>query len=123
MRNEWSSSWKSSKQPRKQRKYRYNAPLHVRRKFLSAPLSKELKEKLGRNSIPVRSGDTVQIMRGDFKGIVGKVERVSLKKLKVYVDKARVKKADGKETMRAIDPSNIMIVEMAEDAKRLKVSE
>ena len=31
-----------SKQPRKQRKFLYNAPLHVRRKIMSAHLSKEL---------------------------------------------------------------------------------
>ncbi|MCW1309534.1 MAG: 60S ribosomal protein L26, partial [Candidatus Nanoarchaeia archaeon] len=35
----WSKKWKSSKKPSKQRKYRYNAPLHIRRKFLSVNLS------------------------------------------------------------------------------------
>ena len=123
MKKEWSAEWKSSKQPRKQRKYRYNAPLHVRRKFMSAHLSKELRERLGRRSLEVRRGDKVQVMRGQFRGVVGTVERVSLKRLKVYVDRIRRKKADGKEVMIPIDPSNLMIVEMAEDSRRLKVVE
>ena len=123
MKREWSSEWKSSKQPRKQRKYRYNAPLHARRKFLAANLSKELRERLGRRSLELRKGDRVQVMRGQFRGVVGRVERVSLKKLKVYVDVVRRKKADGKEVMVPLDASNLMIVEMAEDARRLKVVE
>jgi len=49
-----------SKQPRKQRKALFNAPLHLRRKVMSAMLSKELKEKLGKNAIPVRKGDVVR---------------------------------------------------------------
>ncbi len=123
MKVKWSSEWKSSKQPRKQRKYRYNAPLHVRRKFLSAHLSKELREKLGRRSLEIRKGDRVQVMRGQYRGIVGKVDSVSLKKLKVYLENVRRKKADGKEMLVPLDPSNLMIVEMAEDEKRLKVVE
>ena len=40
----FSSSWKGSKKPSKQRKYRYGAPLHVRRRFLSVHLTNELKD-------------------------------------------------------------------------------
>ena len=123
MKKEWSAEWKSSKQPRKQRKYRYNAPLHVRRKFMNVHLSKELREKLGRRSLEIRKGDKVQVMRGKFRGVVGIVERVSLKELKVYVDRIRRKKSDGKEVMIPLDPSNLMMVEMAEDSRRLKVVE
>ena len=45
MKNKWYKNWKSSKQPRKQRKYRRNAPLHIRNKMMRAPLSKELRDK------------------------------------------------------------------------------
>jgi len=68
---EWSSSWKSSKQRRKQRKYIYNAPLHVRRKLMVSPLSKELREKLGKRNVVVKVGDKVVIERGDFRGKEG----------------------------------------------------
>ena len=85
MKTKWSRSWVSSKQPRKQRKYRYNAPPHIRTKFISAHLSKELREKYKRRSIRLRVGDTVKIMRGEFKGKTGKVEKIFTKIAKVTV--------------------------------------
>src|SRR3989338_176397 len=45
MKNKFSTKWKESKQPRKQRKYRANAPLHLRKKFVNVNLSKELRKK------------------------------------------------------------------------------
>ncbi len=62
MKKKFSDKWKASKLPRKQRKYLANAPLHIKRKFLSANLSKELRKKHGKRSIPIRKGDTVRIM-------------------------------------------------------------
>ena len=50
MKRKFSKSWKSSKQPRKQRKYSANAPLHLKRKLLSVNLSKELRKKYGKRS-------------------------------------------------------------------------
>lgn len=61
------------KKPSKQRKNRYQAPTHKLRKFLTAPLSEELRKNQGRRSYPVRKGDTVKILRGDFAGIEGKI--------------------------------------------------
>ncbi|RLJ09647.1 MAG: 50S ribosomal protein L24 [Candidatus Aenigmatarchaeota archaeon] len=124
MRKKWSREWISSVQPRKQRKYRYNAPLHIRHKLVSAHLSKELRERYGKRSLPVRKGDEVKVMKGKFKGVVGTVSRVSLKKLKVYIDEVKVKKSDGTEVMAPIDPSNLMIIKLnLDDKKRLAVLE
>ena len=69
-----------SKKPRKQRKFLKLAPLHIRRKMIAAHLSKELREKYKRRSIPVRKGDEVKIMRGEFKGMIGKIVKVDTKK-------------------------------------------
>jgi len=80
----WSKSWRASKNPSKQRKYIYNAPLHVKRKMLKVALSKDLKKKFNKNAVVVRTGDKVKIMRGDFKGQVGEVIKVMTKKLRVY---------------------------------------
>ena len=113
-----------SKQPRKQRKFLYNAPLHIRHKIMSATLSKELREEYNRRSLPVRKGDKVEIMRGDFKGHQGKIERVDLKNYKVYVEGATIQKVDGTTTYFPIHPSNLQIIELnLEDEKRLKVLE
>jgi len=69
--NIWSNLWKKSKDRRKQRKYQYNAPQHIRQKFVAVHLSKELRKKYSIRALPVRSGDKVTVLRGQFKGHVG----------------------------------------------------
>jgi len=114
---------KSSK-ARKQRKFLYNAPLHVRRKLLSAHLSKELQEKYKRRSFPVRVGDEVEVMRGEFKKRTGKVAKVDLKKYKVYIEGLTRKKVEGREKMVPIHPSNLRIINLnLEDKKRVEALE
>lgn len=117
---EWSKHWKKSKKPKKQRKYRHNAPLHIKGKFLSAHLSKELRKKIGRRAIRIRKGDKVTILRGQFKKQKSTVNEVNLKKKKVFVDKIEKKKKDGTKAFYPIDPSNLMITELVEDKKRIK---
>jgi large subunit ribosomal protein L24 len=113
-----------SKQPKKQRRAYYNAPLHKRQKLVSAPLSRELREKYGVRSLPVRKGDKVRIMRGDFKGHEDKVVRVDLKRYVIYVDGVTIKKADGTPVFRPIHPSNVMIIELnLDDDWRKKILE
>lgn len=118
MKKEFSKKWVGSKQPRKQRKYRYNAPMHVRQKLVSAHLDKMLRKEHGKRSLTVRKGDEVKIMTGQFRGTRGKVSRVDLKALKVYVEHAKVKKVSGQEVETAIDPSNVMITKLELDDKR-----
>ncbi|ENN96179.1 50S ribosomal protein L24P [Methanocaldococcus villosus KIN24-T80] len=110
-----------SKQPRKQRKALFNAPLHLRRKVMSAMLSKELKEKYGKNALPVRKGDVVRIMRGDYKGLEGEVVKVDLKRYRIFVEGATLKKQNGTEVYYPIHPSNVMIVKLYDkDERRFK---
>lgn len=99
-------------QPRKQRKFRACAALHVRQKMVVATLSKDLRKELSRRSVPVRKGDKVRIMRGRFRGKEGAVSKVDLRHLKVFVEGAMARKADGKEVPVPIDPSNLMVVEV-----------
>ena len=121
MKKEFSKNWKSSKQPGKQRKYLANAPLHIRKKFVSANLSKELKKSYKRRNIPLKKGDIIKIMRGKFKGKQGKVTEVKLKTSKVVVDGIQVKKQDGSKANVKLQPSNLQIIELnTEDKKRLK---
>ncbi len=101
-----------SKQPRKQRKAQYQAPLHRKQKFMGAPLSKSLREKYGRRTFRVRSGDTVKIMRGKYTGTEGKVERIYLKAGTIAIDGATSFKANGEEVPRPIYPSNVVITKL-----------
>jgi len=101
-----------SKQPRKQRKARYNAPLHIRQKFMGARLSEVLSKEYGTRSAAVIAGDTVKVMRGDFKGTEGKVQTVSLRDSTIAVDGVISTKVDGTEVPRPIYPSNVMITKL-----------
>lgn len=119
MKTTWSSSWKASKQPRKQRKYVYNAPYHIKHKFLGSHVSKELKTKYNKRTVPVRKGDKIKVMRGTHKGKTGTVERVSVKKTMVYVTGIENTKKDGSKTLIPLKPSNLMITELnLNDKKR-----
>lgn len=110
----------TSSQPRKQRKSRYQAPLHKRHKLMGAMLSPELREKHGIKSIPIHLGDTVKVLRGEHKGKEGKVAAVNLKKMTIVVDGVSVAKSDGTEVPRPVQPSNVMITKLEiKDERRL----
>ncbi len=110
----------TSSQPRKQRKSRYQAKLHTRHKLLGAMLSADLKEKHKTNAIPVRTGDTVKVMRGDHRGKEGKVAAVDLNKMTITVDGITVTKSDGTEVPRPLHPSNVMITKLElKDERRM----
>lgn len=123
MKKQFSTKWKGSKQPRKKRKYTAKAPLHISRKFLSTNLAKSLRGKYGRN-IVVRKGDTVKIMRGQFKGKKGKINLVDLKKSKVAIEGIQRSKRDGTKINILFPSSNLQIQELnSEDKKRFKDKE
>jgi large subunit ribosomal protein L24 len=114
----------TSQKPGKQRKFRQDAPLHRRRKMVGSILTKELRKKYNRRNIPVRKGDRARIMHGKFKGDVGEVTRVDPKSYKIYMEGITIKKSDGTDVEKAIDPSNVMITDLyLEDKKRREVLE
>ena len=128
MKNKFSTKWKASKQPRKQRKYRANVQIHLRRKFVNVNLSKELRKKYpkeghkypqeghkqNKRSIQIKKGDKVKIMRGEFKGQSGKILEVNIKKSKVIVEGIQAKKQDGSKVNIKLQPSNLQIIELSE---------
>ena len=79
----------------KSRKAHFTAPSNVRRKIMSAGLSKELREKHKVRSLPVRAEDVVMVVRGLHKGREGKVSTVYRKKFCLYIEKLTREKANG----------------------------
>ena len=115
------NKWKASRQPKKQRKYLANAPLHIKRKFLSVNLSKDLRKKFGKRNLPLRKGDVVKIKKGKFKGKQGKIIEIRIKKEKIIVEGIQIKKRDGSKVNVKLRPQNLQIIELnTEDKKRLK---
>ncbi len=122
MKNKFSTKWKASKRPSKQRKYLANAPLHIKAKLVSVNLAKPLRKTSEKRNVPVRKDDKVKIMRGKFKGKEGKVLSVSTKYSKVIVEGITIKKMDGSQANVPLKPSNLQIIEMT-DRKQKAVSE
>ena len=117
----WSSVWKSSKKPKKQRKYARNAPAHVRSEQICSHLSAELRKKYGTRSMRVRKGDKVKVMVGNFKGKSGKVERIDTGMQRVFITGIELLKKDGSKTLYPLRPSNLMIQDLdLSDKKRIK---
>ncbi|NOR47924.1 MAG: 50S ribosomal protein L24 [Methanosarcinaceae archaeon] len=112
-----------STQPRKQRKARYDAPLHKRQQYMGAPIAKDLRDKYGRTA-NVIVGDTVEVVRGDHAGTSGKVEVVSLKDGTIVIEGVTVTKVDGTEVARPIFPSNVVItkLELKDDRRETIIS-
>lgn len=103
---------KYSEKPSKQRKRHFNAPLHKKHSLVSSHISSTLSGKVNSRSLPLRKGDKVRVMRGDFKDHEGEITKVDLKAIKVYVDGATIEKTDGTKVQYPIHPSNLEIVDI-----------
>ena len=107
-----------SRKPRKQHKRLYLAPLHQRRKLLTARLSTELAEKHGIRNITVRKGDTVLITRGSFRDSEGLVQDVDTRGLRLQIENITIDKVDGSAVPFPIPASNVMITKLKLDKDR-----
>jgi len=124
MDKDFSTSWKSSTQPRKQRKYLYNAPSNIKSKMLGSHLSKELKEKHNKRTMRPIKGDKVRVMKGQHKNKSGKIERIDVNKMKAYITGIDMIKKDGSKVIYPIHVTNLQIVELnLEDKKRKNILE
>lgn len=120
MKQEFKKTWNSSVQPRKQRKYRANAPKHIKGKFLSAPLAKDLQKEHKTRSLRIKQGDEIEVLRGSHKGEVGVVNKVDVENTKVFVEGIERISPTGSRKLIALDPSNLRIIKIdEEDQKRL----
>lgn len=118
MKQAFSTHWQSSKQPRKQRKFIANAPLHIKHKFLSANLSKELRKKYGKRSLPVRKGDEVLVLRGSFKKKKAKVSTIEPKSTRIALENIQRTKKDGTKVNVWFSPSSLQIQTLNLDDKK-----
>ena len=110
--------------PTKQRKMLYQAPAHIRYRLFTAPLSPELRASHGVKALPIRSGDSVRVMRGDQKGFEGKITRIDRKKYRIYVEGLTREKVDGTTIFVPVHPSKVMITRLILDDKwRKKILE
>ncbi len=90
----------------------YTASKHLLSKQLGSHLSKDLKEKHHCKSMRVIEGDNVKVLRGEFKGIEGKVTRVSTEKRGIAIEGIKREKLKGGNVDIYIHPSNVVITSL-----------
>merc|ERR1719301_353121 len=107
-----------SRSARKSRKAHFTAPSHIRRKIMSAPLSKDLRSKHSVRSVPIRRDDEVMIVRGHYHDREGKVTQVYRKKWVIHVERVTRDKANGQTVPIGVHPSKCVITRLKLDKDR-----
>lgn len=79
---------------------------------MSANLSKELQQKHGIKSLPVRREDEVLIVRGGFKDTKGKVSAVYRKRWCLYIEKVTKTRKNGATVKIPINASNCVLTKL-----------
>jgi len=103
---------KDSAKPGKQRAKIREGSFTKRHKTLSGRLSSSLSETYGRRSVPIRRGDTVQVQRGDYSEITGKVLKVDYARGRINIEGATREKVDGRPTVAWIHPSKVVVTKL-----------
>lgn len=87
---------------------------------MAAPLAEALRKKYGKRNAQVRKGDMVTILRGQFHGHKGKIEKVDLKRSRIFIEGAQMIKRDGTKVSYPIHASKVRIEDMILDDKKRK---
>lgn len=94
---------------------------HKRDKFLGANLSENLREQHNKRSMRVIKGDTVRILRGEYFGIEGKVEKVNTEKSTLSIEGVQREKIRGGNVKVQVHASNVQIISLnTDDDYRIK---
>ena len=83
---------------------------HIRDKAVSSNLANNLREQFGRRSMRVIKGDTIKVLRGEYSGIEGKVEKVNTKRATLAIEGVQREKIRGGNVKVPIHASNVQIV-------------
>jgi large subunit ribosomal protein L24 len=98
----------------------YKATFQTKNKQLGSALSKDLHKKYGKRSVRVIEGDSVTILRGEFKGVDGKVAKVSTQKSSVAIEGVKKEKTKGDKFDVYIHTSNLVVTSLnGEDKWRM----
>ena len=95
----------------------YHAKYQTRSKQLGSALSKDLRKKYGKRSVRVIEGDGVTILRGEFKGVDGKVSEVSTQKSSVAIEGIKKEKTKGDKFDVYIHTSNLVVTSLNTEDK------
>jgi len=95
----------------------YQATYKTKSKQLGSALSKDLHKKYGKRSVRVVEGDSVTILRGEFKGVDGKVAKISTQKSSVAIEGVKKEKTKGDKFDVYIHTSNLVVTSLNTEDK------
>ena len=90
----------------------YQATLQTRSKQMGSALSKDLQKKYGKKSVRVIEGDSITILRGEFKGVDGKISKISTQKTSVAIEGVKKEKTKGDKFDVYIHTSNLVVTSL-----------
>jgi large subunit ribosomal protein L24 len=94
---------------------------HKREKLLGANLSENLRKQHNKRSMRVIKGDTVRILRGEYVGVEGKVEKVDTERSTLSIEGVQREKIRGGKVKVQIHASNVQIISLnTDDEYRMK---
>jgi len=92
-------------------------PKHMTERMLRSPLSRALREKYGRRNVRVIAGDTIKVMRGEYSGIEGKVEKVNMERGSLAIEGIQREKVRGGNVKVEINSTNVVVTDLDLDDK------
>ena len=102
----------------------YRASNQTINKQICAPLSKDLRKKYSRRSARIVTDDNIKIIRGEYKGLTGKVAKISISTSSVVLEGNKKEKSKGEKVDVFIHSSNVIITSLnTSDKWRLKILE
>lgn len=99
----------SSKPVRVRRKLVLNPVREKSLKLVRATLSDDLKSKYGKNSVRVRIGDSVKLVRGEYSGVEGKIQHLFPKEGRLTLEGVTREKIKGGTSEVRIHASNVIV--------------
>src|SRR5919106_2711806 len=86
-----------------------HVPKHVRDAMICSSLADNLREQYTRKSVRVKKGDNVRVMRGEYTGIEGKVEKVNTRRGTLSIEGVQREKVRGGNVKVQIHSSNVRV--------------
>jgi len=94
-----------------------HVPKHRRDRLVGAVLEDSLRSQYGRKNIRVVKGDSVRVLRGEYKGVEGKVDKVTTERATLHIEGVQREKVKGGQVKVPIHSSNVMVIGLNLDDK------
>jgi large subunit ribosomal protein L24 len=89
-----------------------NIKKHITDKNIRSPLADTLRDEYHKRNARVIKGDTVKVLRGEYKNVEGKVEKVKTNRSTLLIEGIQREASKGGKVKVQIHSSNVMITSL-----------